>query len=107
MIVSRKDAKAQAVLCILADTHYELLKNCLIEPYLNGREQGYSLYHNSKRIAWSECRNSDSFVVYYGNSHDFDMGGNVPSDEVYKNKKFFCPDEYCEVAQYIAKTLKG
>jgi hypothetical protein len=106
MIINRKNAKAKAVLCIIADRDEEFLQNCLIEPYLNGREQGYSIWFNGYRMAWSEYRNTDNFVVYEGESSEFNMQGNVPSEEIYKNKKFFDYNQYVDVAIYILEILK-
>jgi len=74
----------------------ELQKDCTVEAYSNGREQGYSIICWSSenvvkmlRVCFSEYRNSDDIVVYCGKHSDFSMAGNVPNDEVYANKKFF------------------
>ena len=63
-----------------------------IESYSNGREQGYCLqYYNKKMYSFSfaENRNSDDIVVYSGESSDFNTGGNIPSDKIYRRRGFF------------------
>jgi len=100
--------------------------NCVVEAYANGREHGYSLYYwkdvavsranfrkffgngkNSvplplpKRVSFSENRNSDDIVLYFGKDCEFSMQGNVPSEKIYHQAKYFRYDKIDEVAQFV------
>lgn len=77
-----------------------------VEPYQNGREHGWCLYRGSNVVAFSENRNSDSIVIYFGKFVDFSMAGNVPSEEVYRRKKFFDYDKITEAARFIIEKLE-
>jgi hypothetical protein len=72
-----------------------------VEPYQNGREHGWALNYKMNRIAFSEYRNSDQIVVYYGPLCDFSLQGNVPSDKVYEHREIFNFDEVDNVVQFI------
>lgn len=110
-MLTRKNAKASAVLAILCDMYEESAWNKLnVEPYLNGRESGFAVhdfYQASKKVAFSENRNSDNIVVYYGTSSDFSMQGNTPSEKSYRNAKFFSYDEYHKAAKWIYEFLNA
>jgi len=75
--------------------------------YENGREHGLHVSHSSMGtdICFSENRNSDSLVVYFGQSHDFEMAGGVPTEKVWENRVFFRPDEMDKAAKAIAAWL--
>jgi hypothetical protein len=64
-----------------------------VEAYSNCREQGLCLRDMYFTAAWSENRNSDAIVVYIGDYHDFDMGGNIPNDNIYDTRKLFSPND--------------
>lgn len=83
----------------------EFTRSAIVEPYANGRERGWVVINNGKSAAFSENRNSDDIVIYTGNYADFAMAGNVPSDKVYKSKKFFSCTEPYEVAKFILEFL--
>lgn len=57
----------------------------IVEPYVNGREQGFFIknWKTHNAVAFSEYRTSDALVVYYGSDLDFSPQGNVPSQETY------------------------
>lgn len=91
----------------------EVAKDCYVEAYANCREQGYSIvsYHSdghglhTKRVCFSENRNSDNIVVYHGETRDFDISSNIPNDDTYRNSKFFSPGDYDEAAGFIVRFL--
>jgi len=78
-------------------------KRYYLEFYENGREHGYAITDFNIKIVFSENRNSDDVVVYYAESNKFSMQGNIPDEEVYKDKKFFQNIE--DAAKYIIKYL--
>jgi hypothetical protein len=80
-----------------------------IEMYVNCREQGYALAScDDRKVAFSECRNSDQIVVYYGKRKDFTFNTNIPSDEVYENwQKRFNYNEAAKAARFIVKYLES
>ena len=82
----------------------EVAKDCSVECYSNCREQGYSIvqYCNpALKVSFSENRNSDDIVIYAGEDREFDMGGNIPSEKIYKEAKYFRYDKVEEAAQFI------
>jgi len=90
-----------------------------VQAYSNGREQGYHLSCallnsgsafglNSLGFSFSENRNSDSVVVYTNANLPkelFDMGGNIPSEIIYKEGKHFFNSEK-EAAEFIIQATK-
>ena len=76
------------------------------EMYSNGREQGYHIAGGDKVVSFSEDRHSDNIVVYFGNKYTFSMQGNVPSEEVYRNKTFFQNSDVKGASKFIAGVLK-
>jgi hypothetical protein len=106
-MITYKNCKAYAVLAILLDMLGEDHK-LTIRSYVNGREEGFYIVVyglRSKAVAFSENRNSDNIVVYFGVSNDFTPQGNVPSEEVYKNAKYFDYNAYLEAAKFIYNYL--
>ena len=88
----------------------EVAKNCTVEAYANGREQGFSIVQDSvpqkgkwepQRVCFSENRNSDDIVVYAGKTNGFDISSNIPGEEIYKQRVFFGPKEIDKTAQFI------
>lgn len=108
-MLTSKNAKAWAVLAIVYDQlSGEGEKDIAIEPYLNGRESGFSItrYRGSApKVAFSENRNSDQIVVYTGQSSNFSMQGNVPSDHIYKEAQYFEPNDYVGAARTVLEYL--
>jgi hypothetical protein len=77
-----------------------------VETYSNCREQGFAIKaHDSAKVAWSECRNSDQIVVYFGKAKDFEFNTNIPSEKSYKNARYFNPDKIEQAARFIFKKL--
>lgn len=69
-----------------------------LEAYQNGRETGHALTVYVGGYAWTVVyandRRSDMVVVYTGGSFgkcglSFGMAGNVPSEEIYQNRRTF------------------
>jgi hypothetical protein len=86
--------------------HLDLISNyAYVHPYVNCREQGFAIASNTCTVAFSEDRNSDDIVVYVGGSHQFDFNTNIPSDEVYKNRRYFHAGAYALAAKFIVKAL--
>ena len=80
----------------------------LIEAYVNCREQGFALAScDARKVAFSECRNTDEIVVYAGERRDFTFNTNIPSDEVYENQKRFRYNEFAKAARFIVKYLES
>lgn len=82
-----------------------------LNSYTNGRERGYSLNEsfnfNGKKVAFSENRNSDDIVVYFGTALDFEQNTNIPSDKVYASRKFFDYNRADRAAEFIFDYLAG
>lgn len=103
-----KTAQAYGVLAAL---YFKLeerqLNQLFIQPYMNGREQGFSLEHNLefKQVSFSEARSSDDIVVYLGKSHEFDEAGNIPNAKVYEKAQHFDPLMFEAAADCIIKHL--
>ena len=94
----------------------DVAKDCSIEVYANGEEQGYCIFSthirkNTKeiysplRVSFSEYRNSDDIVIYAGNSYDFKPSGNIPNENVYRQGKFFRYGDNENAAQFIVNFL--
>ncbi len=49
----------------------------MLEGYVNGREYGYSVTNYRVRCSFAQDRNSDTIVVQYGKTLDFNSMGNV------------------------------
>jgi len=73
--------------------------------YVNCREQGYAIndsyYVVKRKVAFAENRNSDDIVVYFGSSSDFESNTNIPSEEVYRNSRFFGVGQEAQAAQFV------
>lgn len=98
-----RNAKAYAVLSIIYDLIGDEISKFTVEPYLNGREEGFAIsdktYH--KKVAFSENRNSDSIVVYFGEPFNFSLQGNVPDEKIYKKSQMFDYNQYLKAAEFI------
>jgi len=85
-------------------------KKFTLQKYLNGREDGYSLHTNDRKVCWSEFRNTDQTVVYYGSINEFTNGPgwvNLPNEEVYQKKIFFDYRIVNEVVDFINQFLNS
>jgi hypothetical protein len=84
-----------------------------ISIYENGREHGYNIRNSlvewdksGMSVSFSENRNSDDIVVYYGTVENFEDNSNVPDTETWRDRrKFFKFGEYTQAAQFIFKYL--
>ena len=90
----------------------EVAKNCRVEGYANGRENGLSIFYydgRGKRVCFAENRNSDSIVCYWGDYMDFNISSNILNEKAYKNgqKEYFAPDEFEKAANCIVNFFKG
>ncbi len=89
------------------DSHRALNGWISCENYINGRERGYSLQANIigisdvRKVSFSEYRNTDQIVIYFGESMEFENGTNVPHEHIYRNAKFLAPDQIEEAAAFI------
>jgi len=81
----------------------ELQKDCIVEAYANGREQGYNILciiaFPYLQVSFSGNRNSDDIVVYSGKN--FDLYGNIAGND--ENRNFFKPNEFENAAKFIIK----
>jgi len=109
MINRRKMNVAEAVLAIVEGMTRDDV-DLWLEAYCNGREQGYCLWNLSpgtsgKKVCFAEYRNSDSIVVYSGETSEFSMQGNVPTDKNYERKNFFEFNRHYQAAEFIVDYL--
>jgi len=92
----------------------EIAKNCQVESWANGREQGLCLKHwpaeagilFSKMAVFSEARSSDNILVIAGTSDDFCHQTNQPNEQAYENRKYFDCNDYSGAAKYVKEFLK-
>jgi formylmethanofuran dehydrogenase subunit B len=71
-----------------------------VKPYENGRENGYTVTAATGNAAtFSENRNSDDIVVYWGDFH-------TDPDGLWNNRTFFGFGKFSEAAKAIAKHLQ-
>lgn len=103
-MLTQKNVKAYAVLAIVMDRMGDDFEEVTIEPYLNGRESGFALWRYSSfeptkvnKAVFSEFR-SGGLVVYTGRAVDFDMAGNMPSEQTYRRKTIFGEYAYDDAA---------
>jgi hypothetical protein len=110
-MLTKSNALGFAVLSLVVNELSEAeFKEVHIEPYLNGRENGFSthfyLRNNrfDRKFVFSEARRSDYIVVYESTSNGFDMLGNGVSDEIYNAGRYF-PDAE-QAAEYIVDRMR-
>lgn len=79
-----------------------------VETYSNCREQGYSIvnHHNARQVSFSQNRNTDNIVVYFGAPSDF-LEHNIPSEEIYTKAKYFKYEEYSKAGSFVLDFLMG
>ncbi len=82
-----------------------LLRRLDIEQsyYDNGREQGVTLIcaETNKQVSFSENRNSDDIVVYYGKPADFDESGVISEEKFRSNAKYFRYGQHEAAAKFV------
>lgn len=67
-----------------------------VEAWSNGREQGYYLSGHlagGRGCCFAQQRNSDSIVVVFGKTTEFDVTTNMPNDERWQKMVELYPDE--------------
>jgi hypothetical protein len=110
-MLTRMNSKAYAILGIIANELSDKeFKNLVVEPYLNGRECGFSVYFALRsvdvKLIFSEYRRSDNIVVYKGKVYDFGTSNSL-TEETYKNSLTFESYGYYDAAMYIVNQLRG
>jgi hypothetical protein len=84
-------------------------QDLILEPYKNGREKGWCIKvwtgETYFSIAFAENRKSDDIVVY-SDRKQFDMQGNVPSENAYNERKYFPYQAYDRVARHVVSLIK-
>jgi hypothetical protein len=107
---TRNDTAARKVLAEVKRWAKLSKEDCyiIVESYVNCREQGFALAScDDLKVAFSENRNSDDIVVYFGKRSDFAFNTNIPSEEAWENRKFFGYNEIEKAAKLIVKYLEG
>lgn len=91
----------------------ETAGECCIQTFCNGREQGFCINLALPRgygykVLFSGDRVTDSIVVYFGHSQQFDYRINLPKDDdVWSTAIGFAHDEVEMAAEYIIRMLRG
>lgn len=109
-ILSRNDGAARKVLAHVKRIAAKSKDDCYIcvESYSNCREQGFALAScDDRKVAFSENRNSDNIVVYFGNRMSFEYNSNIPNEEVWESRRYFTPHGYEQAAKAIVKYLES
>jgi len=86
----------------------EIEKDFVVKMYANGREQGYHIQHYGRKIrgvSFSEYRNTDQIVVYFGLAQNFSANGHVPDAKTYEKKEFFGNNKHKKAAEFIVNFL--
>lgn len=107
-MLTSKTAKAYAILAIIIDKFSaERFPEIDVEPYLNGRENGFAIkrWHNTRQAVFSESRNSNEIVLFTGRTTDFSMQGNTPNEEGNWTRVYFEPDAYVKAADAVIAFL--
>jgi len=76
-------------------------QNTYVATYCNGREYGFKITAGLKSVCFAQDRHTDEIVVYIGDIGEFACAGNIPSDDIYLNKKLFAYNEKEKAAQFI------
>ena len=104
-MLNNSNAKAYAILAILFDLYGDNCVKLRVIPYANGRENGFHVFlhpNMDRAVSFSESRNTDSIVIYFGEAYRFNSQGNGPSEDMYKNSaKYFSGSQYAEAALWI------
>ena len=81
-----------------------------IEPYLNGRESGFSVKFTltsiDVKLVFAEYRKSDNIVVYMAPAYQFGSNNTI-SDEIYQGHFQNQSYAYNETANFIVETLRN
>lgn len=77
LVQSRNMRVAREILWVLEAVEGPRL---MVEGYVNGREQGYSVSNYHVTASFSVARGCDAVSVMYGKTSDFSMAGNILRD---------------------------
>lgn len=77
LVQSRNMQVARDILRVLAAVEGPRL---MVESYVNGREQGYSVSNYHVTVSFSVARYCDAVSVMFGKTSDFSMAGNILRD---------------------------
>lgn len=83
-------------------------KDLILNTFSNCREQGFALtnWNTKKKVLFTENRNSDDIVVYYGAWDEYDITTNLPiTEELWEQKKFFDYKDYNSAVNFIKEWL--
>lgn len=82
----------------------------VIDQWANGREQGYHLSASGpdvqRECCFAQQRSSDSVIVVYGMSEDFDMTTNMPNEQAWSKAVELYPDRKA-VSEIVAWMVRG
>jgi len=106
------NSKGYAILAIIANQLTdEEWSNLMVEPFLNGRESGFSVrFYNHQgcqdvKLLFCESRHSDNIVIYKGKPYQFHPC-NAISDEIARNSFDCAGGEYEKAARMIISELR-
>jgi hypothetical protein len=91
------------------EAEWENYGKLFVEPYKNGREQGFSIYlafTSRYRATFAQYRASDEIIVYTGARDHFDRAGNTPSDAAAGDAAMFSCANAEQAALYALNYLK-
>ena len=102
-MLTKSNALAFAVLAFLYnELDDDEVRNLFIEPYLNGRENGFSVNfiilgdrYFDRKLIFSKCRGTDGIVVYEGMARDFTINNGL-TPELYNGKVYFDPGDFTD-----------
>lgn len=94
-------AHSNVVLKIVRSALRKTSQRIVVEAWSNGREQGYYLsghISSSRGCCFAQQRNSDTIVVVFGKTTEFDVTTNMPSDKLWQKMVELYPDEVAAAA---------
>ena len=114
--LSHRVTQADIVLGIIQLTMNgrEIAGTTMVDRYVNGREQGYSIRVDAKttmgvraarRVSFSEYRCSDNIVVYFGDPMEFEYNTNIPQANIYAGARMFDYRDFNGAADFIVGYL--
>ena len=110
MLINRTSNLADMLLAEIEKQCENFVGSLYLEFYQNGRETGYALISEDYllKVVFGNCRNvSNLLVVYFGETRNFNLTGNVPDQKAYDDKCFYSPDNFKTAASEILSYLCG
>lgn len=96
--------QAEKVLELIMNDPRSQELEAIVEAYQNGREQGFLVRDikskESKAFYICTARTSDQIVIYHGSYSMQSI-----SEDAYRNRKYFDPDNFEDAVNYILDTL--